>query len=115
MAIKVTIPELENILNELYLTEILVITDAGIRLTFKLLMAFMRNPINAKKRVEDMLIDSRIVDNNNTITAKFSGDLFEAVAKMLVGSKDKKWLSKEEIIGRLTQMGYTITTIDDEK
>lgn len=92
--------EVEETIGELYLLSILVVTNAGIRLTYGVLKGFMRNPQNTLNRVEE----SSKVDNSS-----LARDIVESVCRLLIGSQEKKWLSIEEIIEELEKKGYTTT------
>lgn len=100
----ITRTEIEETVSELYLLGILVITDAGTRLTYPVLVSFMRNPIKTLDRIEESSRDSN---------SSLARDIVESVCYLLVGSQERKWLSIEDIIKELEKKGYTITTIDN--
>lgn len=108
--IRITINEIEEINQFLYERGVLVITEAGIRLTWPFLRGYMKNPQILLEKVVEICETpgSSRVDNNSSKVARA---IVESVCFLLVGSKSRKWLSLEDVISRLVDKGYVVSTI----
>ncbi|MEM5794440.1 MAG: hypothetical protein QXS48_00620 [Candidatus Aenigmatarchaeota archaeon] len=110
MSISISLQQIEEIVNELYLNNVLVVTEAGIRLTLPFLRSYMRNPQFALDKVVEIMGPNVIVDSNSSRDNSVARDIVECVCYLLVGNKKRKWVSLEELVSKMIERGYTITT-----
>jgi hypothetical protein len=112
-----SIQQIEEIVNDLYLNGVLVLTEAGVRLTYPFLRMFMKNPQFALDKVVEILEPSAIVgsiNNNSSRDNNIARDIVECVSYLLVGNKKRKWVVLEELVSKMIERGYTITTIGND-